>query len=310
MKKIPPQTKTSSPEGFLIPNALRGFSPAVTNPVDYNQAAAFISGPQEDIDLGGVIDIRDSYQGETILKNADFDTSGNVKLESPIIPFALDPRVCAFNSGRKLTQTAPNTGSDVALTFGLHGAAFAVAGAGTNSIGSDTDGSARTIATSIAAGSDATVTPSSILTAVLQRRHNPYLYGKFKLRDASGYRFWFHASDGSLLATDTPTAFNTLGLRYCSTAGDTTFKLVTANAAAATYTDTGVTASEDTLYEVELWEYDGAAFCRINNGTIVTSTTTLAGVSTSRATVGFQMRSITLGTEYGLTWYGIAFSAS
>ena len=310
MKKPEKHPQTSSPEGYLLPNAYRGFSPAVTTPADYNQAANFMSGPAEDLELSGVIDIRDSYQGETLLKNADFETSGNVKLDDPLIPQILDPRALAFNNGRKFTWVSVNPGANTAYSISTHSAAFAPTGAGTNSNGSDADGSARTVATSAVLGSDATMVPSSIITAVLQRRHNPYLYGKFKLRDASGYRFWLHISDGSLLGTDSPTGNHVIGLRYSTVATDTTFKLVTANGAAATVTNTGVTASEDTLYEVELWEYDGAAFCRINNGNIITATATLATTTTSRAVVGYEMRSTTAGTEYGMTLYNLNFSTS
>lgn len=236
------------------------------------------------------------------LPEATFNVLGGVKVASGSNQ-SLTPRVDPVNGARRWTYVSAHGILDACAVLSLHGLATFGVGAGTNSDGSDSDGSARIYATTVAAGTDASVSPGSATNGTFQPRFNPYYFSKFSLREASGYRLTAGLADGAPYTADDPVV-NGAFVRFSSGASDTTFKFITNNGAGGgTITDTLVTVAADTLYHVEIWLDSSAAYCRINNGTIFKNTANLPSSSTYLNITHVGLRSVTAGTEYGLKFY-------
>lgn len=241
------------------------------------------------------------------LPTAKFNEFGGVKTDGSDTQ-SIDPRIDPVNGGRRETRVAANGLADTCVVSSMHGLSTFGAGAGTNSDGSDSNGSARTYATTTSMGTDATVSPGSASNGTFQPRFLPYYFAKFSLRDATGYRFTGGLTDSSPFTSDDPVV-NGAFIRYSSGASDTTFKFITNDlSGGGTITDTLVTVATDTIYQVEIWLEAAAAYCRINNGTIIKNTANLPSSSTYLNVPHLGIRSTTAGTEYGLKFYKMYLS--
>lgn len=300
------QPEFSSENGFLIPGYdRRGVNPRALQPSTYQDAARYMGGVIEDLAVSGNVDIRNLDQ-QIAVAAATFNDFGGAKLEGPN-GMTIDPRIWAFNSSRALSSIRPDSASSNCDEWTMHGATYTCAGAGVDADGNDGDGNARLINTTAVANSDATFLPTAITSAIMQRRHQPVLVAKFKLTSVAGCRFWMSIADGNLRASDSAAAFNSVGVRFSTGASDTTFKLVTSDGAAATVTATATTVAADTLYIIELWEDSSAAYCRVNGGPVVSSSTNLSTSTTSRTNVGLELRTLAAAVK-GLRCYNLTFS--
>lgn len=288
-----------------------GVLPSGNSAADWNEIAKYSSALEQAVTSGGYITQEMISTGAT--PQATYTESGIVRIESPNAP-VLIPRLRAINSGRKwyegMAQPAATSITEVGWTANL---SATIINNGTASNQSDANGACRQVATSNLANVNCGILGSALGGAGTgQTRLSPYMYAKFILRQASGYRGWFCAhGDSTFLTTDTPTTLSMYGVRFSPTsAGDTTFILVTSNGASATYTNTNVTVAADTLYEIETWADGSYVYCQINNGTVISTNLTLPTNSTSLTgdRNWMALRSITAGTEYQIKVYNWAYS--
>ena len=269
----PTQKDYSSPNGYLIPNyTRRGISPAVTNPVTYNGAAQFLGEAAADLSVADRIDGRTLFPDLGGNHPATFDIHGLVKTSIPKLD-TQTLRVHPVNWGRRrcaygwLDDVTSVTESGLLVVS----SAFSVTSA---TDGTDADGPARNGTTNNVANSAVQMQLGLGTGSTLQRRHRPYFYCKFKISSIADVRLWIAFPTAAITGSDSPTG-SMIGLRFSSAASDTTFKLYSADGAAASVVDTGVTVAADTLYETELYDDGTLLYCRINRGDETSKSTNL-----------------------------------
>ena len=148
-----------------------------------------------------------------------------------------------------------------------------------------------------------------------QGRYRPKLTTLLRTDTAiTNQRIWVALSSADLSATDATGAFATqyVGVRYSTSAGDTTWKCGSGDGANASLVDTGVTVSASTAYQITVdWSVDGTLNCSVatNGGTAATTakTTNLTligsqnvnlGLSSVLATLAATVQNLKLGFIY------------
>jgi hypothetical protein len=131
-----------------------------------------------------------------------------------------------------------------------------------------------------------------------EERWRPYLQTRIKLDSTiTSERLFVAISSAGAGAnmSDSPTAPVWGGIRYSTSASDTTFKCGAGNASASAFTDTGVTVTASHYYTMIVdWTTSGQITCRISdNGGAYSSTTVTTDVVTSNSAVMYNHAELT-----------------
>lgn len=118
---------------------------------------------------------------------------------------------------------------------------------------------------------------------LLQPRHNPYFYCKINTNNCvtvgtNRLHFGLFAA----LPPDSADLSTTAGAGFLlDTGASTTWKFCTSNGTTATNTSSGVTAADNTIYELECWMIGSNAYFSINRSSPTTVSATLPSSSTN-----------------------------
>lgn len=258
----------------------RGFGPAALFPIPDMQPDIYDKNLKS-YQFGGALQVKSAfnrlgmvYQTEPSLTG---DVSGPLRMSAPV--------------NRKFVRGFPYVTGGTMSTTGdiVASGAYSTGGLGSLASDPDSNGNAAKVTTGATATNFGLLTLGVNNGQFLKRGLRPYAFYKIRIGTITDVRLWlgnFSADPGT---SDTNTGLHYVGVRFSTSAGDTTFKLCSANnGGSSTATTIPMPAvAADTLYQVEIWDDGVQPFARVNFGDTATHTTNLPSTSQSLASASY-----------------------